>query len=49
VQSDTPCSEIEAMIKLVGAEHVVQMYCAWGQQDSAGIYVVYIAMEIFER
>ncbi|PVH31288.1 hypothetical protein PAHAL_9G104400 [Panicum hallii] len=37
------------MIKLVGAEHVVQMYCAWGQQDSAGIYVVYIAMEIFER
>uniref|UniRef100_A0A0E0KDF1 non-specific serine/threonine protein kinase n=1 Tax=Oryza punctata TaxID=4537 RepID=A0A0E0KDF1_ORYPU len=43
-----PCSEVEAMAKLSGANHVVQMYCAWSENVVAGLCDVYIGMEVFE-
>lgn len=44
-----PCSEVEAMAKLSGANHVVQIYCAWSENVVSGLGYVYIGMEVFER
>uniref|UniRef100_A0A0E0D050 non-specific serine/threonine protein kinase n=1 Tax=Oryza meridionalis TaxID=40149 RepID=A0A0E0D050_9ORYZ len=43
-----PCSEVEAMAKLSGANHVVQMYCAWSENAVSGLGYVYIGIEVFE-
>ncbi|XP_015690629.1 interferon-induced, double-stranded RNA-activated protein kinase-like isoform X2 [Oryza brachyantha] len=49
VPKGTPCSEVEAMVKLSGLDHVVQMYSAWCENVVSGQSDVYIGMEFFER